>query len=203
MRPLIVSTAVSLDGFAAGPGGNPLVLNLDAAFDAHNLELIRDADTVLLGRASFELFGSFWPMVADAPEDAANPALSAVNREFSRRYNDIPKLVVSDHYEIPETHPWRGNTSVVSRAGLRDRVEREKAGTGGAIVVFASHVLWNGLLKDGLVDRIDLVVGPEAICEGIPAFETHVRLVPVEARVLDGSDNTLIRYTPMAAGNIG
>ncbi|MGO4535304.1 dihydrofolate reductase family protein [Leifsonia sp. 2MCAF36] len=196
MRPLIVSTAVTLDGFVAGPGGNPLVLNLDPAFDAHNLGLMRDADTILLGRASFELFGSFWPMVADAPDDPANPALSAVNREFSRRYNDIRKLVVSDNYEIPDAHPWRGTTTVVSRAELRDRVESEKAGDGGAIVVFASHILWNNLLADGLVDRIDLIVGPDAIGEGIPAFERPVRLTPVETRILDGSRNTLIRYVP-------
>jgi dihydrofolate reductase len=196
MRSLIVSTAVTLDGFAAGPGGNPLVLNLDAAFDAHNLELMREAGTILLGRASFELFSSFWPLVADAPEDPANPALSDVNREFSRRYRDIPKLVVSDSFTVPDDNPWRDSTTVVSGAELRDRVEREKSGDGGPIVVFASHVLWNGLLADGLVDRIDLIVGPDAIGEGVPAFERPAKLTPVETRILDGSRNTLLRYVP-------
>ena len=67
MRNVIVSNIVTLDGFTAGEGGNPMVLNMDAAFDAYNLERMRTAGTILLGRASFELFGSFWPAVADAP----------------------------------------------------------------------------------------------------------------------------------------
>jgi dihydrofolate reductase len=196
MRPLIVSTAVTLDGFSAGPGGNPLALNLDPAFDAHNLALMRDAAAVLLGRASFDLFGSFWPMVAEAPEDPANRALSAVNREFSRRYREVPKLVVSDRLQVPDDHPWRDTTTVVRGAELRDTIAREKAGDGGAIVVFASGTLWNGLLADGLVDRLDLVVGPDAIGEGVPAFRGPARWTPVEARVLDGSRNVLLRYAP-------
>lgn len=196
MRPLIVSTAVTLDGFAAGPGGNPLVLNLDAAFDAHNLELTREAGTILLGRASFELFSSFWPLIADAPEDPSNPALSATNREFSRRYRDIPKLVVSDHYTVPDTNPWHSTTTVVGGAELTGRIEAEKAGDGGSIVVFASHTLWNALLAGGLVDRVDLIVGPDAIGEGVPAFEQAARMVPLESRILDGSRNVLLRLRP-------
>ncbi|WP_285115044.1 dihydrofolate reductase family protein [Leifsonia sp. fls2-241-R2A-40a] len=196
MRSLIVSTAVTLDGFAAGPGGNPLALNLDAAFDDHNLSLMREAGTILLGRTSFELFSSFWPMVADAPEDPSNPALSAVNREFSGRYRDIQKLVVSDRYEVPGDNPWRDTTTVVRGDAIRDLIEREKAAGDGSIVVFASGTLWNGLLADGLVDRMDLIVGPDAIGEGVPAFRRPVRLDPVEARILDGSRNTLLRYVP-------
>ncbi len=196
MRSLIVSTAVTLDGFAAGPGGNPLALNLDAAFDAHNLSLMREAGAILLGRTSFELFSSFWPMVADAPEDPSNPALSAVNREFSRRYRDIRKLVVSDRYEVPGDHPWHDTTTVVRGDAVRELIEQEKAAEGGAIVVFASGTLWNGLLADGLVDRLDLIVGPDAIGEGVAAFRQPVRLDPIETRILERSRNTLLRYVP-------
>jgi dihydrofolate reductase len=203
MRHLIVSTAVTLDGFSAGPGGNPLALNLDAAFDAHNLDLMREAGTILLGRTSFELFGSFWPMVADAPDDPANPALSAVNREFSRRYLGIPKLVVSDGYTVPDDHPWHATTRVVDGASLSQVIEQEKEADGGPIVVFASHLLWNGLLAEGLVDRLDLVVGPDAIGEGVPAFTRPARLTPLETRMLPGSRNLLVRYAPADQGTAG
>ena len=200
MRQLIVSTAVTLDGFCAGPGGNPLVLHLDAAFDAHNLDLMREAGAILLGRASFELFGSFWPLIADAPDDPANPALSAVNREFSRRYHAIPKLVVSDGYAVPDDHPWRDTTTVVPGAALPQTLRREKEADGGPIVVFASHVLWNALLAEGVVDRLDLVVGPDAIGEGVPAFTRPTRLTPLECRTLPDSRNLLLRYAPADAG---
>ncbi|OZB81870.1 MAG: hypothetical protein B7X41_16535 [Microbacterium sp. 14-71-5] len=196
MRSLIVSNAITLDGFFAGVGGDPLVLNLDAGFDAHNLDLMRGASTVLLGRASFELFSSFWPMVADAPEDASNPALSAVNREFSRRYGEIQKVVVSDGYVVPVENPWHETTRVVSGADLAATLESEKAGDGGDIVVFASAVLWNGLLADGLVDRLDLVVGPDAIGAGVPAFRAPARLRPLGAAPIPGSTNVLLQYAP-------
>lgn len=72
MRNVIVSNIVTLDGFFAGEGGNPMVLNMDASFDAGNLERMRAAGTIVLGRASFELFGSYWPIIADAPADDSN-----------------------------------------------------------------------------------------------------------------------------------
>ncbi|WOP19984.1 dihydrofolate reductase family protein [Raineyella sp. LH-20] len=198
MRSLIVANAVTLDGFFAGPGGNPLVLNLDAAFDAHNLELMCGAGTVLLGRASFELFSSFWPMIADAPDDPSNPALSETNREFSRRYRDIPKIVVSDRYEVPDDNPWKTTTRVIPATHLSEAVRDEKTGDGGDIIVYASHLLWNRLLADGLVDRLDLIVGPDSIGEGVPAFTAPTSLTPIASRVLPGSRNVLVQYVPTA-----
>jgi hypothetical protein len=87
MRQVIVSNIMSLDGYYEGPGRNVMVLNMDEAFDSYNLERIRAAGTVLLGRTSFEGFSSYWPGIADAPDDPGNRALSADNRELSRIYN--------------------------------------------------------------------------------------------------------------------
>jgi dihydrofolate reductase len=194
MRTLIVANAMTLDGFSAGEGGDPLVLHMDAAFDSYNLDRMRAAGTVLLGRRSFELFGSFWPMIADAPEDPSNPALSATNREFSRLYGGIPKLVVGDTVEVGAGHPWAASTEVVRRADAAARIAAERAGEGGDIVVFGSHVLWNALLADGLVDEIHLIVGPSAVGEGVRMFEHEAALELLEARRLDGSANVLHRY---------
>jgi hypothetical protein len=60
MRKLIVSNAVSLDGYYAGPDGNVMVLELDPAFDAYNAERLRAAGTLLLGRRSFEQRPVVW-----------------------------------------------------------------------------------------------------------------------------------------------
>jgi len=43
MAQLIVSQLISLDGYCAGPGGNPGVLAMDAAFNAYNLKRLRAA----------------------------------------------------------------------------------------------------------------------------------------------------------------
>jgi hypothetical protein len=64
VRSVIVSNIMSLDGFYEGPGQNVMALNMDEAFDAYNLERIRSAGTVLLGRTSYEGFSSYWPGIA-------------------------------------------------------------------------------------------------------------------------------------------
>jgi dihydrofolate reductase len=196
MRTVIVTNIMTLDGFYAGPGSNPMVLNMDAGFDAYNLERMRSAATVLLGRSSFELFSSFWPMVADAPEDPSNPALSATNREFSRLYRDIPKLVVSNSLVVAADNPWHDTTEVVSRADAPVRLQRERAAEGGDIVVYGSRILWSGLLRDGTIDELHLIVGPAAIGAGVPIFDGPASLDLVDARRLDGSSNVLHRYVP-------
>ena len=56
MRKLIVSNIMSLDGYYEGPGKNVMVLPLDEAFDAYNAERLRAADTLLLGRVSYDGF---------------------------------------------------------------------------------------------------------------------------------------------------
>ena len=194
MRTVVVSNIVSLDGFFEGPGGSVMALNMDAAFDAYNLERIRAAGTVLLGRRSFEGFSSYWPRVADAPHDPLDRALSDDNRRLSRLYDPLPKIVVSDGFVVPADNPWHGVTTVVPRAAARDRVLAEKQHGTGDILVFASRTTWNGLLVQGLVDEIHLMVGPRPLAGGTPAFDRPADLQLLDVRRFEGSDNVLLRY---------
>ena len=194
MRTVVVSNIVSLDGFFEGPGGDVMTLNMDAAFDAYNLERIRAAGTVLLGRRSFEGFSSYWPNIADAPYDPLNRALSDDNRELSRLYDPLPKIVVSDGFVVPADNPWHGVTTVVPRADAAARVTAEKQRGTGDILVFASRTMWNGLLAEGLVDEIHLIVGPRALAGGTPIFDRPTDLVLLDVGRPEGSDNVLLRY---------
>ena len=67
MRKVIVNNIMSLDGYYEGHGRNVMIMNMDEAFDAYNLERIQAAGTVLLGRTSFEGFSSYWPGIAELP----------------------------------------------------------------------------------------------------------------------------------------
>src|SRR5204863_5657287 len=78
MRKLIACNIVSLDGFFSGPDGNVMVMPFDKGFSDYNAERLRAADTLLLGRKSFEMFRSYWPVIAG---DESQPA---VEREISR-----------------------------------------------------------------------------------------------------------------------
>jgi dihydrofolate reductase len=194
VRKVVVTNIVSLDGFYEGPDRSVMVLNLDAAFDAYNLERMRAAGTVLLGRTSFEGFSSYWPGIADAPEDPGNRALSADNRELSRIYNGLPKVVVSNSYSVPRENPWFDVTSVIGRGDVAGWLTAERDRGSDEIVVFGSRTMWNGLLAQGLVDEIHLMVGPNATGGGTPVFDQETNLTLLDTRRFDGSDNVLLTY---------
>lgn len=201
MRKVIVNNIVSIDGFFAGEGGNPLVLNMDAAFDRANLEDIQGADAVLLGRDSFDFFSAYWPFIADAPQpaDAASDEsrqFDETNRAISRQWNALPKVVVSDRGPVPEANPWAESTTVVSRAGVAQWLDSGK----GTVVVFASHILWNELVRQGLVDELHLMVSPDAVGTGIRLFEVPVAMTLKEARPFEGSSNVQLRYALRGTG---
>jgi dihydrofolate reductase len=99
MRKLIVCNIMSLDGYYTGPGNNVMVLPMDEAFDAYNAERLRAADTLLLGRTTYDGFKGFWPSVAD------DPHFTPTHWEISRLDNAIDKVVISDRLTPEQTEP--------------------------------------------------------------------------------------------------
>lgn len=202
MRKVIVNNIVSLDGFYADESGNPLALTMDAAFDRANLTSIEGADLVLLGRESFDGFSAHWPFVASAPvpadpEAAASRAVDDTNRATSRRYNRLPKVVVSDRGPVSPDNAWHDTTTVLSREDVTGWLAEARPAGDGDIVVFGSHLLWNGLLRLGLVDELHLMVSPVVLGAGVPLFTGPARLELIEVQRFDGSGNVQLRHRPV------
>jgi dihydrofolate reductase len=190
MAKLLTCAIMSLDGHYSASDGNPLVLPMDAAFDAYNLERIRAAGSLLLGAASYRMFMGFWPAQAD------NPSAPAVHREFGEIYGRIAVDVVSDSLTAADVAPWAEQTTIVRRADAEARVKELKSRADGDILTFGSRTLWNGLLQAGLVDELHLIVGATGLGSGTPIFTGVVGGLKLEeVRRLDGSDNVLLRYT--------
>lgn len=198
MPKVLVSEILSLDGHFTGPGGDVMVMPFDDGFSQHNAELLRRAGTVLLGRRTYLGFRDHWPSVRDDPDQPE------VEREISRLNWAVPKVVVSDTLSPAETEPWTSTTRIVRRADAHTAVRALREGDGGGeggasgnIVVFGSHVVWNDLLRHGLVDEVHLLLGPGIVgAGGIPAFESAG---PARFRLLDvhrfeGSDLVRLRY---------
>jgi dihydrofolate reductase len=193
MRKLIVCNIISVDGFYSGPNDDVMAMPFDAPFDDYNAERLRAADTLLLGRRSFEGFKGYWPPIADQPD--ANP----VEREISRLDNAIDKVVVSDSLTEDELDPWT-NTRIIRRADAHDAIADLKRGDGRDIVMFGSHVLWNDLLQAGLVDELHFMIGSAFLGDGVPVFTgPRTDLLLLDARVLDGSQLILARYAANSA----
>jgi dihydrofolate reductase len=196
MRKLIVSNMMSLDGYYEGPGKNVMVLfdyrwdyPTDESFDAYNAERLHAADTLLLGRVSYDGFKSFWPSVEDDPD--ATP----LQREISHLNNAIEKVVISDTLTSEETDPWH-NTRIIGRADAHERIAELKRQLGKDILVFGSRTLWKDLLANDLVDELHLMIGPVVLGAGTPVFDEQpaVTLRLIDTRTWDGSENVLLRY---------
>jgi dihydrofolate reductase len=190
MRKLIVCNIMSLDGYYTGPSDNVMVMPMDPAFDRFNVEHMRSADTLLLGRTSFEGFRSYWPPVADDPDASAD------NREISRRYRDIGIVVVSDSLPSRPDGPLAERTTVVRRDNAASFVDDLKRRPGGDILVFGSRTMWRGMLAAGLIDELHLMIGGAIVGGGTPMFDGApagpLRLLGVDSSA--GSENVVVRY---------
>lgn len=192
MRKLIVCNVMSLDGYYEGPGNDVIALApaLGGAFDSYCAERLRAADTLLLGRTSFEGFRGFWPSVAD------DPTATPDQREISRLDNALDKVVVSDSLIPEQTEPWRSTTRIIRRADAHEQVAALKRQADKDILMFGSRTLWNDLLAHGLVDELHFMVGPIVLGAGTPVFggPPRVSLQLIDTRTWNGSNNILVRY---------
>lgn len=197
MRKLIVVNIMSLDGNYEGPGKNVMMLPMDGAFDSYNLERMKHADTILLGQNSYNLFSSFWPMMAE------NPDASPTHKEFSTLYNKIDKVIVShDLKQDAIVEPWRGTTSIIGGEDVYGEITKLKGQSGKDIVMYGSRMLWNDLMAHGLVDELHFMIGNVFLGkDGTPIFtktiaydDPKVALELVDSRKFEGSQNLLAQY---------
>jgi dihydrofolate reductase len=160
MRKLIVSEFVTLDGVMQAPGGKNE--DRDGGFEHggwtlpywHDdmgktfLEMMKDADTLLLGRRTYVTHAAaFEPM---PPGDPFGDALNAPK-----------KYVVSKTLKEPT---WR-NTTII-RDNVIESVRALKAEPGKNILTDGSSQLVHALLEHDLVDELHLLVFPLTLGTG-------------------------------------
>jgi len=160
MRKLVAYVLTSLDGAVDDPRryfpgtdqtapGAPV---FDAPMTDLEARLIGTQDAVLLGRGMYDEWSRYWPTSDEQP--------------FADFINQVKKYVVSS---TPLATPW-GDTEVLT--GPVDRsVAQLKEGPGGDIGVHGSITLVRSLIASGLVDELQLAVGPVLDPEGRRLFE--------------------------------
>jgi dihydrofolate reductase len=183
-RKLITWIVLSLDGFAAGPGGDMAWLGAHAAHEqvmTYHEGIWRGVSTALMGRTNYEGFYGYWPPVAHDPRSAPR------DRALATWLDTVEKVVFSrtlDHAE------WQ-NARVAS--DLEGEVRALKRAPGQDILVLNSASIIRALLDLGLVDELRLLMVPAVVGDGLRFFPQG----------LSPSTWTLLGCTTFPTGAVG
>jgi dihydrofolate reductase len=164
MRPLVVTTFVTLDGVMQAPGGpgeDPsggfsyegwLPPFFDETLGEQMNAWFVPAQDFLLGRTTYDIFYASWPkMIGDDP--------------VSQGLNFKKKYVASRTRSSVE---WE--TAELLQGDVGDAVRALKAEDGGELQVHGSAGLIQTLLREDLIDELRLIVFPVALGEGKRLF---------------------------------
>jgi dihydrofolate reductase len=190
MRKIIVTTWVTIDGFIAGPNNemNWVGQLYDEAMGQYESDLVSAADTLILGRTTYESFAGSWPHVPD------NPSVSEGEKEYARKLNAMRKVVFSKTLEKAE---W--NNSTLLRKIVPDEIVKLKQEPGKDIVIYGSASIVQALTNLGLIDEYQLLVHPLVLGSGKPLFKDIAKPVNLKlSRVDNRKSGVVVLYYEQA-----
>ena len=164
MRKIIANLFISLDGVVEEPAEWHFPYfndEMGAAVDA----VLSTADTMLLGRKTYDDHAGAWPeREAAGGEDA----------EFAKVLGDARKIVVSNQQL---QFSWRNSEQL--QGDLVEAVTALKNEPGGSIAMSGSISVVRQLLAAGLLDELHLLVHPLAVRKGMRLFDEGERPIPL------------------------
>lgn len=139
------------------------------------------ADTLLLGRRTYEVFAAAWPDRSTEDDPMAD------------WMNNTPKLVVSTTLPAAD---W--NNSTVIKGDVAQELNTLKQQPGGNISVNGSATLVRSLLRERVLDQLRLVIHPIVLGHGERLFDGNgeqLTLGLADAQTLDNGVLSVV-YQP-------
>ena len=152
MRKIVAGLFLSLDGVYEAPDQWHFPYFNDEMGEAVDAQMAA-ADTMLLGRVTYQEFAGYWPQQTNADVDIAD------------YMNNTPKLVVSTTLDTVE---WQNSTLI--KGNVAEELTRLKQQPGKNIGITGSGTLVRSLLRDDLLDELRLLVHPIVVGRGKRLF---------------------------------
>jgi len=180
MRPLIYAINLTLDGCCDHTKGIP-----DEELHKYHTKLLRESDTLVYGRKTYDLMVPFWPEMARQPghDESVN--------DFAQAFVAIPEIVVfSKTLKLVEDPKVR-----VADQDLHEEITRLKDLDGKAMLTGGVD-LPSQLIALDLVDEFCFVVQPVLVGEGrrLPAAAPDTQKLQLLETLSFKSGAVAVRY---------
>jgi len=179
MRKIVAGLFISLDGVVASPE--------NWGFTYMNEEVgnwiskgIAEADAVLLGPSTYHKFATIWPSQGDTVP-------------MAKFLNQSPKYVISHKPDTVGDLTWQDTTLL--KGTLSEEIAKLKVLPGKNIQVPGSPKLVRSLLREGLLDELNLGICPVVLGQGLHLFDDLTEQVNLEIVRSKIFDNGLISVT--------
>ena len=158
---------VTIDGFIAGPNHELdwHYQNWTEDMAEFAAEQLSRADTILLGRVTYQAMAAYWP------SQAINLLCSRSDIVYADMMNHHSKIVFSKTLQKTNSLVSGWNKSTVTRKNIKAEISRLKKLGGRNIIVFGSGTLVAELMKLNLVDEYDIWIHPVFLGTGLRLAE--------------------------------
>ncbi|MFJ6478882.1 MULTISPECIES: dihydrofolate reductase family protein [unclassified Streptomyces] len=167
MRKIKAQLFISLDGVVEAPDRWHFPYfneEMGAAVDA----TLGRADTLLLGRRTYDSFAGAWP---------DREAAGGQDAPFAKVLGDARKIVVSNG---PYDFTWRNSEPLVGDLATAVATLKDEPGADTPVWISGSVSVVRQLLAAGLLDELNLLLHPIAVRNGMRLFEEDAPPIPLE-----------------------
>ena len=160
MRKLKLQVQMSVDGFISSRSGEMDWMELNWSNDIKNYvsEILKEVDTILLGKNLAKGFIPHWAAVAN---DKNNPEQKA-----GVIYTQTPKIVFSKTLTKSE---WENTT--IENGDFVEKINALKNQSGSDLIVYGGGQFVSSLIKEKLIDELHLFINPSILGSGMPIFQ--------------------------------